>query len=54
VVELQVATLTEHVARLHLNFRVEFSMGKESFFPSWESLTTTIDLIVFYLNGLDL
>jgi len=33
---------------------VAFSMGKGSSFPSWKSLTTTIDLIVFYLDGLDL
>jgi len=33
---------------------VTFSMGKGSSFPSWKNLTTTIDLIVFYLDDLDL
>jgi len=28
-------------------------MEKGSFFPSWKSLTTTIDLVVFYFDGLD-
>ena len=34
--------------------KVRFRMGKENSFPSWESITSSIDLIVFYLDGLDL
>jgi len=35
-------------------FHVGFSMGKGTSFSSWKSITTSIDLIVFYLDGLDL
>jgi len=37
-----------------ISLMVRFRMEKGSSFPLWKNLTTNIDLIVFYLDSLDL